>query len=857
MIAIPTIPHNRKIHTQLVIGRTDGVTWEDVTGYLERATVELGSIEDAGTENQGGDSVVRRLDFTLRNERVYSPNWPDTISQDDQYIIGDDTDIIGDENDSAEALIDMLFNASHNNYVSGGFHPLDKQSIWNQFNGSYSPLLWSLREVVLRVAIQENGGYTQESGTTQKIGEDIGTGDGTLKTFTFKKYPVLPASEELFLDGQPMEKNVDYTINYDTGEIETSVTGSITGNYTYFFPLFAGYLGDSIHSSEDGRTVTCECRDYARLLQDTFILDYAEYGAEDGSVVAEDVIQQILDDYVEIPITLNTPSPSEFAITEYNIEYVTAWDAIQSIATQRGWFLGYDYDDETNSWKLTFKEPPRNKDTTTADITLTALDDIYTADLEISDAEVRNFVKVIYRDKNTGERASIEVYDQPSIDEYRKRAMQIEEAETSLIDTKEEARDFGNYALHDLKDLTGNRYINMPIFPQVNLYTGINLDDPRTNSEIEFVGVQSVRHELVFGDSLRFRTEVTGGNLVTGAHKKWLKMETRPGAGKPVSFPEQSTLTPPPKVKRFTVTQDGAELLFTWEPITSEPVTYQIRRGTTWETGQIVAKKVQSDTYRTKQILKGTHTYHIKAIDAFGNESINSAESSIMVNFLPGVVDVIDHDELKDIDGVMVNVVDLSVLFDNKFGLAHYYTLDDITTTWDDETEITWDEPTISGEGTYETQPIDLGGKIKVYAITNLLGTNENSTFRILEIAYFDDNNNWSAWELFNGGVYEARYFKFRITLISSGNQNIINEFDIEFNAPEFTQRGSNVIIQPGGTAVTFPESFNDVPSIMLTVVGDANPRLTSQSKTGFTAKVVDDAGSDIGGIINWTATGY
>src|SRR5690554_2771791 len=213
---------------------------------------------------------------------------------------------------------------------------------------------------------------------------------------------------------------------------------------------------------------------------------------------------------------------------------------------------------------------------------------------------------------------------------------------------------------------------------------------------------------------------------------------------------------------------------------------------------------------------------------------------------------------MGNINGTMDNVLDLSDWQNVRIGLAHLYTDQDFDIPIEDIPDnILVGSPVIEN-GTYTTEPIDIGGIVNVYTVISLNTSNEEGTYRTIEISYSDDDVTYSDWEYFNGGMYEARYFKFRITFVSSGNPNmIIDEFKVEFDAPIYSQSDSNISIDIGGTAITFPESFNIVPSITAIAIGDANPRLVSQSESGFTIKVVDDSGVDISGVINWTAIGY
>src|SRR5690606_30844247 len=116
--------------------------------------------------------------------------------------------------------------------------------------------------------------------------------------------------------------------------------------------------------------VTCECRDFAKLLQQTYIEQVRTYGSEQGTP-AEVVIQQILDDNLGPGVVqLYCPVSPGFMITPYQLEYKTVWDAIQEIAAQIGWYLGYRRDQATDQFKLTFMEPPRSKGIDTADFVL-------------------------------------------------------------------------------------------------------------------------------------------------------------------------------------------------------------------------------------------------------------------------------------------------------------------------------------------------------------------------------------------------------------------------------------------------------------------------------------------------------
>lgn len=290
--------------------------------------------------------------------------------------------------------------------------------------------------------------------------------------------------------------------------------------------LFEGYLGDNI--TTEPHRVTVRCRDKSKRLQDAYIDTPKTYT---GPMAAETLIQAIIDDYVENPPQLYCPVASGITFDEMKVEYVSVWDAIQNVAKQMGWFLGYRWNG--SGFVLTFMEPPRSKNT--ADFLFNWEDDIYHETLDISDADIRNVVTVVYRDTATGERKTVTVSNSGSIEEYTKRAMQIEEADTSLIDNYSKAYDFAQKCLWDLSELSATDKLDMPLLPELDLFSTFTVTNPLISSTTDFFAVQSVRHSLDFGDQGRFRTEVIATGRVVGARKRWTDMETRPGRpGQPI-----------------------------------------------------------------------------------------------------------------------------------------------------------------------------------------------------------------------------------------------------------------------------------------------------------------------------------
>jgi hypothetical protein len=126
--------------------------------------------------------------------------------------------------------------------------------------------------------------------------------------------------------------------------------------------------------------------------------------------------------------------------------------------------------------------------------------------------------------------ASVTVTSTTSIDEFGRKAMEISEGDTSLINTSSEATTLANAALHDLKDFSADIRMDMPLFPDLRLFDGVNVTHAQIASSVHFFGINALKHKLrISGDSIKARTIWTGAGSVQGCHKKWIDMQARPG----------------------------------------------------------------------------------------------------------------------------------------------------------------------------------------------------------------------------------------------------------------------------------------------------------------------------------------
>ena len=567
----------------------------DVTSYVDSWEFKRGDVGGIGTGGSGADSVVSILTFTLRNSGQNLYAWDENAEVDEARQIDESKEIPDSmpAKDFFAYLFGVdpelqieSFSPRANAWWNEGEPLLDdsrKVELWESEEGELKLRCIMLinevkpdksrvkvtaldpAQILQRAYILDKKTYGTEEGTpaetviqqiivenapnfvspdeitstehyqlTIKHATETFNIDTNPQTFTLQHEPISLSSVSV-TDWSLTSRELspaEYTLNgnqitINIPEDPLTMLGA-TFVYTYRLPLFTG--GDSRTFEFSHPIISAEgtlLGDVNRPLTPSEIVI-------DGSKITITVDPSDTNGYESLDLTYTyqpdffyCPVPSQFMITPYEVQYKTVWEAIQDIATQRGWYLGFKM--VNGEWKLSFLEPPRSK--TTPDWTLTADDDIYTQDLTISAKDVRNLIKITYRDKSTGKRESVIVEDKASQARYGLMAMEIEESDTSNIDTEEEALRMANSALHDLSSQTSNTNINMPLFMDIDLFDIIAVENQFLSSTVDLFAVDSVSHSWSKG---KMRTDLICSGKVVGGKKRWLMKETRAGRSEPI-----------------------------------------------------------------------------------------------------------------------------------------------------------------------------------------------------------------------------------------------------------------------------------------------------------------------------------
>lgn len=211
-------------------------------------------------------------------------------------------------------------------------------------------------------------------------------------------------------------------------------------------------------------SISVPCLDLAGRLQRSLIEtgrrdDDTRY-SPDNDELAEEVMQQILDDWAPGSVTLTTPAspgwvvngsmdPSDDAAGEkWQPGIVSVWDALQQLANMIGWCVRYRYHAASADFRLEFYEPDRAK--TVADMTL-GPDQYYSAErFAVRTGNVYNKLIVEWVDEDGDIQTPVTVNDLASQGLYGVRTGIVGTGITIGLHTSTEVTTFANNLLDDV-----------------------------------------------------------------------------------------------------------------------------------------------------------------------------------------------------------------------------------------------------------------------------------------------------------------------------------------------------------------------------------------------------------------------
>ena len=317
--------------------------------------------------------------------------------------------------------------------------------------------------------------------------------------------------------------------------------------------------------------------------------------------------------------------------------------------------------------------------------------------------------------------------------------------------------------------------------------------------------------------------------------------------------------TAPAEVTGFTAAQNGNAMNFRWSQVPDLDLAgYEIRfnpQGTaTWADATPLTEVTRGTAITNAQVPPGDWTFLIKAKDTSGNESATAARADAKMETADFDI-ILQEAQAPRWPGVASGFVRHhgGVLVPDSQNLASndgFETFDRFVVN-----------PVASAIYEAPAFDVDFDDTARVWAdVISALGPGETLGVAdpALEIDTRKDAGAFDGFEPWAIGNIEARFVKFRINLDTSKGVAKVIGFKPTVDLFERTEGAKAATVAAGGQAIAFAQQFHTAPRVAATVDGTSALIATKENvtTTGFTAHVFNTGGTDVGGTLDWQATG-
>ena len=354
-------------------------------------------------------------------------------------------------------------------------------------------------------------------------------------------------------------------------------------------------------------------------------------------------------------------------------------------------------------------------------------------------------------------------------------------------------------------------------------------------------------------------------------------------------------IAPPSDVTGLSCNILGQEAHLGWEQISDLDLAFYNLRfsektdGTAdWQNSVALVEKV-SRPATSISVPARTGTYLIKAVDKLGNFSSNATAIISNVTSALNFNAVTTQSEHPSFSGTLTN----TVITDDAIELDSSELFDSASGNFDDETTRFFDSGVANADfqstGNYEfANVIDIGAKHTARITASLTQTSDNpddlfdnrsgnfdsasSNFdgdtpancnAHIEIATSDDNSTFTDFRTFVIGEYTARYFKFRVVLISRDGAStpVVSEVTVTIDMQDRIFSGNDIVSGTGTKSITFTNPFKSGNyAVGITGQGMATGdyfTVTNKTINGFDVAFFNSSNSGVSKTFDFIAKGF
>lgn len=267
--------------------------------------------------------------------------------------------------------------------------------------------------------------------------------------------------------------------------------------------------------------VVLECRDKGATLADTWF-PVPSVITDAGNV--QGALAELIDlGHLDVltPLYVPVAPDPEVLVGSFRYDIEPVIDALLRVSQINGWDLRMRFSDEHQEFRLTYKDPGRDR--TDFDFALSASKYIDVTQIKIDRTGIRNDFALSYFDVDLNDRPDLPItdYDPESVRRYGRRSMVLTEADDSPINTAESAANMLRLIKFDLAQPIVDKAIDMLYFWPVEIHDILRFSPNGTHSDDTLrLWVMGIKHTLVADGQSRTQLQVRGS--AAGSYWNWL-----------------------------------------------------------------------------------------------------------------------------------------------------------------------------------------------------------------------------------------------------------------------------------------------------------------------------------------------
>lgn len=327
----------------------------------------------------------------------------------------------------------------------------------------------------------------------------------------------------------------------------------------------------------------------------------------------------------------------------------------------------------------------------------------------------------------------------------------------------------------------------------------------------------------------------------------------------------------PADVEGFCATQIMNTLNLCWNRLFGADITYEIRMGENWDSGQIICTTFASNSVLLPVTSIGLKRFFIKAKSKYNFYSEHPATVIAYIESIPSINTIVKNEIFSHTGGEKTGIK----LYNNTLKTAS-------NTTWGatmpKNADITcadirnqWSQKPSGEEFCYTTQVFDLKDVFTslISLSYNFLPQNEAQTLSI-QARYSLDGGFWLPWQNFTEGSLEFRYYQLKFIVTNPEKAAFtLNNTVLSVDVPDRDEHYNNISINNPETGVTIEFSAHEqskikkdflcTPSIVANITGSniGYCVITQKSPKAITIRTFSDTNTPISASCDIHAKGY